>query len=153
MDPRSPRFILKGLLLLAAASSFNAIQHVLCMGLIPIKYSTHAQLLQFVRCTYAVRLIVASLKKKKKKKQFVRCSTSDGSGTSRNPFSRSRPRFVAPEYMPTSKTTSSREEERIESFSNRAIDIQISVFWILQFTFVQPGCYDFRRTGAVFSHQ
>lgn len=48
----------EGRLPLAAASPFSAIR-VLCMGLKPVKYSTHAQLPPFVCCTYAVRLIVA----------------------------------------------------------------------------------------------
>jgi len=46
---------------------------IVCGGLKPVKYSTHAQLLPFVRCTYAIRLIVVPKKKKT-------CSTSDGSG-------------------------------------------------------------------------
>lgn len=59
--PLSSRFVLEEQLPLAAASPFSATRRVLCVGLKPVKYSTHAQLL-FVRCMYAVRLIVAPKK-------------------------------------------------------------------------------------------
>lgn len=88
MDPRSSRFVLEEQLPLAAASLFSVIRHVLLCACVyvcikgggwgrlkPVKYSIHAQLLPFVRCTYAVRLIVVPKKKKKTTR-----STSDGNG-------------------------------------------------------------------------
>lgn len=89
MDPRSSRFVLEEQLPLAAASLFSVIRRVyfrVCMcvcvvgreregRLKPVKYSIHAQLLPFVRCTYAVRLIVAPKKKQPVRRLMVTART------------------------------------------------------------------------------
>lgn len=74
MDPAHFDSLWRGQLLPSAASPFSAIQRALCTGFKPVKYSTHAQLLPFVRCTYAVRLIVETRRGEKKNNSFdARC--------------------------------------------------------------------------------